>query len=256
MRLSVLKIVWGMFAFPWIYRGEFARALSLPLLVILGSTIAGSFSDANATELRWLIYSIYLLAFSWLALRCHRFALLGSATASPEGDSLPRTLLVFATTVIAVWIVQTTITLTLTSLTLTLSGSLLIPHATPPPPPDPAIQTIIDRIAFLASIPGMYLLARLGPLFPTIAIGRPWRPGDAFRMTRGNGWRIVCAVLLIPQLFKMFIQWVYSLNAGAVAMCIGVLLVATVSALGVIAMSLTYRELTAAPSPPPTTPPA
>ncbi len=260
MRLPLAKIAWGTFAFPWMYRGAFARALSLPLLALLACTMAWSIPGSTNQGPVSILQALYLLAFSWLAIRCHRLVLTGSH----RMDEAPRAfsmLGLFAITVILVWILQTLVKLALTAGVLAMVSTQNIPAGASQPPPayDPDVRTLIDRVAFFAGIVGLYPVARLAALFPAISLGEKWNAAGAWRLTRRNGWRLVVLVFLLPDLFRELVKWLYSNDPGAFEFAIVVLSLGVITSLGVVALSLSYRELAVEvtePAPPPTPPPA
>jgi hypothetical protein len=259
MRLPLGKIAWSTFAFPWMYRGEFARALSLPLLGLLACTMASN-TQISAGVASYLVAGLYLLTFTWLAIRCHRLVLTGSHRMDEASSRALGMLGLFAVTVVLLWAVQTVLTLLLTSSVIAALGTRYIEAGAPPSVGgDPEFQALIDRVVFVAQIVALYPVARLSPLFPAVAIGVKWNAAGAWRLTRGNGWRLVLLVFLLPALFESLVDWVQYDDFGAVGFAIAVLLLGAISALGVVALSMSFRELTAdfsAPEPPPTPPPS
>jgi hypothetical protein len=247
----MLKIVWGMFAFPRMYPAPFAAALSLPLLALLGCAMLAS-AVADQDGMRWAQYVVYLLAGSWLAIRCHRLVLLGSGRAPSEPMQAARALGLFALTYSVIWLIKVAITFLFVAVVLAVTASRYVAASdvpVTPPEPDPAVQQMIDLVALGAQIPGMYVFARLSPLFPMIATGESWNARTAVRLTRGNGWRLAIAVFLLPEIGKLIIELVYSQTPGIAQFVLGALLLAVVTALGVVGLSLAYCELTRAPPP-------
>ncbi len=259
MRLPLGKIAWSTFAFPWMYRGEFARALSLPLLALLACTMAWNSAAATGAGAH-VVSALYLLSFCWLAIRCHRLILMGSHRMDESVTRALGMLGLFAVTVVLVWVLQALVTLLLTSGVFAITNTRYIEAGAPQPPAfDPEVQAFIDRLAFFAGIFAWYPAARLSPLFPAVATGVKWNAAGAWRLTRGNGWRLVLLVFLLPALFEKLVDWVHYDDFGAVGFAIAVLSLGVIAALGVVALSMSFRELTAdfsAPEPPPTPPPS
>ena len=78
--LPLLKVLWGTFAFPSMFRGPWFRAVNLPLLVLIGIMLLWNLTDESTGILQaGLLYAGYLAATSWLAVRTHRLVLLGPA---------------------------------------------------------------------------------------------------------------------------------------------------------------------------------
>jgi hypothetical protein len=265
MRLPLLKILWGTFALPAMFRGAFFKSVNMPLLGIIGSTLLWTAGGYSGREfLRGISFASCGLMFSWLAIRCHRLVLLGSDEPSPPGYVRSvKSITIFLVSLVGVWIVHTLLTLLLTAIVVAVSFSRYVPAgSTPMAPPvvDPDVQRMVDWIAVAASVPGMYLAARLSPLFPAIALEHKWDLRAAWQLSRGNGWRLMVVVVLLPALFNFLVGALYRADASAIEIALLIVIAAVLTTLEVIALSLSYRELTASlaspPAPPPTHPPA
>jgi len=254
----LLKIVWGTFAFPWMYRAEFFRAVGAPLAVLIAATLlweAGAYSGTPGFA-RGLSYTFYLFAFSWLAIRCHRLVLLGSDEATPPWSArATKSIGIYLATMAGMWSVGVFLVLILASIVIAIFGSRYVPSGSGPPPFDPDVQTAVDRASRAATVVALYFAARLCPLLPAIALEERWDPLAAWRISRGNGWRLFAVVFLLPMTFNFTMTLFGSADPGGLRIAVLVIVSTLLTSLGVVSMSLSYRELAEPPAPPPTPPP-
>ena len=96
----------------------------------------------------------------------------------------------------------------------------------------------------------IYLMARLGMVLPAQAIGDRFDLVEIFKMTAGNGWRLVLATIL-PLLAAAIGLYPLALMAGKMPVWLAVLPMALnmllTSLIGVAVLSCAYRELKRAP---------
>ena len=261
MRLPVLKILWGMFAFPVMYPGAFLVAAGLPLIAIIAITlvwIAGAVPPGHQA-ISWTLLITYYGLFAWLAVRCHRMILAreeDGVAASPP--IVFRLVFRYLAALVTATVAKNLFVIVAVTVALMIFGRNFVPTPETHPPPAPAmngdLSWVIDWSMYLAYVPLLYLLARCSTLLPAVALGHEWSPGNAWRQTRDNGWRLVLVVFLLPWSLKAGIDWIYAATENK--LLVGVLAVFTslITALSVIGLSLSYRELPPWPAPPPTTP--
>ena len=99
-------------------------------------------------------------------------------------------------------------------------------------------------IEFVASIPALYLIARLSLVFPATAIDRPASLKWAWRTSRGNGWRLVVVITVLPWLLSHLVGLLYRDEATAAEIVVLTVLGTALFALEIAALSIAYRELT------------
>ena len=125
---------------------------------------------------------------------------------------------------------------------------------------DPAVVTLVLLLAIAASWAVLLATARLSLLFPAAACGRPLGFGGAWRLMRGNVWRLIGATILTVLPIKLITFAVTaamvaaSVPQGTNAAPIGLVIIAglietgadiLLAALGASLLSGFYRELVA-----------
>lgn len=253
-----------MFAFPVKFPAACFRAASWPLLGVIALSllwVSGVLPADLVTGWALLIPNAAL--FAWLAVRIHRTVLLdpedSNQTNSSQMISLAYRYLTALATGAALKLLFFLLAITLFSLVSAAIAWFMPVTTTPPtlsPEADPDTQRLINFISVVGQAPVLYLLARWSTLLPALALGREWAPRTAWRQTVGNGWRLVLVVFLLPWALSAAIDLAYASTGNAVLIALLVIARAVFLALGVIALSLSYRELPPWPEPPPTAPPA
>jgi hypothetical protein len=104
----------------------------------------------------------------------------------------------------------------------------------------PAWSPVLE---FLASLPALYLVARLSLVFPATAIDRHVGLRWAWRMSRGNGWRLVVVVTVLPWLVSHLVGLLYRDEATAAEIVLLTVIGTALFALEIAALSVAYREL-------------
>lgn len=261
-RLPVMKVIWGAFALPGMYRDTWFRAVAIPLLLLIGvSLLWNVFDEPGETFERGLWYVAWLAATSWLAVRCHRLVLLDPDQLTTTPSQAARIIGVYLATAALLWMIWFVICALLAAIAVSVfmmvSADGIAIAGTgprPPPAPDPEIQAWINRITVLASLPGAYVVSRLSLLLPAVALERPWSPRTAWELSSRNGWRLAIVVFAMPWLFSSFIDLLIGNGAAPLETGLLAVLLALLTSLEVTALSLSFRELERH-APPPTDPP-
>jgi hypothetical protein len=246
MRLPVVKILWGMFAFPMLYPRAFLVAGGPPLAGIMAASIAWAVLpiESVTSKTGMALMLVNWVLFPWLAVRIHRLVLLGDHRdgAAPRLRSVAS---YFAATIAGGLVFSIFLALLLMRYVPTNNGS----------PDVDAVVKLPMWISTALQLAPLYLLARLVLVLPGIALGHDWRLRDAWRLSRGNGWRLFVAVMLLPWGFSLLVDLAGQAMDSRIIDGGFAMIEALLSACGVIALSLAYRELEE-PAPPPTDPPA
>ena len=235
-----------MFAFPAIFPARTLRAAGLPLLGMIASTLYWASGAATSVAgMPWILLIADGVLFSWLAVRCHRVVLLGAHEDTPT-HRLKTVANYFA------GIVAGTLLL---ALFMAISSFRYVPTGADPTSEEGIIGLPVWAV-WIAQLLPLYLLARFALALPVFALGQGWHLLEAWKRTRGNGWRLVIVVFLLPVGIHQFVVFFYGYTYYSVAIAVLAIFRAILSAESVIALSLAYRELVPTPEPPPTTPPA
>ena len=242
VRLDVGKVVLGAFLVPWWHRRAFGRALVIPLiwLVTLALTwyFAGEYLPAFSA---WLFYVGYGVLFVVFAVTCHRLVLLDPhSIASRLYPRWSWRETRFILWMVGVWLIATAAFMVFA----TLLGN--VPHLWSPQGSPEANEDWFGWALYAAKVPALYVFARLCLVFPATAIDKRANLKWAWRLTEGNGWRLVLVVAVLPWILTQLVNLLYRGNASTVETVILTFVGCALFAVEIAALSLSYRELTGA----------
>lgn len=237
MKLFVIATADAAFREAWRHRWALLKALVVPAGV---AAAAGVLVERHEGDLGWLIVCLAatVVASVLFAVACHRTVLLGE-------DSLPRrwplwwsgrewryvgwslAIVVVLIPIMVVWI--------------PLTGFLIktLPRA---------LTDLGDGKVFIWIVyaPIYYVGTRISLVLPAAAVDRRTQLGEAWRLSRGNGWRLAIALVIPGGLLSLF-AWLLGLVFDAPE---GVVLkVALATAYGILGavtvtvVSVAYRTL-------------
>ena len=221
---------------PWRRRSDFAWALAVPLALLAGLSLAWYFAEALLRQVQgwWLFvlyWGVFAAFFTLFAVTCHRLVLLPSGRVrgiqSPRWSARESRFLFW---VITLWIVY----LVVWWVGMLVSANLL---------PNDQVAGWLKVIESLASVPALYLIARLSLVFPATAIDQPAGLRWAWRASRGNGWRLVVVVTVLPWLVSHLVGLLYRDEATAAEIVLLTVFGTALFALEIAALSVAYREL-------------
>ncbi len=224
----------------------------MPILAVIACTLAQNLAGLSANRpVQWTLYFIYSIALSWLAISIHRLVLIedGAERGQFSSTALKR-LGRFVGTVIGLWLAYLSLVLFIVNATLLPLARYTAVGESPKPFP-------IDFGWFMtgAMILAMWPIARLSLLFPALAVDRSFDPIAAWKATRGNGWKLAIVAGALPWALRSISDAMYRDEATWVEFGALLVLTAVFTVIQVVALSLSYWELTR-PEPPPTPPPA
>ncbi len=241
----------GAFKIPWDQRKPLARAIIVPLLVMVGVELIAELELLTLPEtLEWVWMFIYCVPTAWLAVYVHRFLLRDLSGAHTGLESgIGKRVALYALLVIAFW-------------ALFFGATFFAEQfGTPEIPPDDAedleqpmagaLQTA--TLIFASAVISALIGSRLCLVLPAVAVGGDVRA--AVHAARGNTLRLTVVFALLPILLIVITLLLFRDDASAVESGLLVVLGAIFTIVEVAALSLAYRELTQ-PAPPPTDPPA
>jgi len=251
-RLPLRRILFGAFALSWRHRGELARATGLPILAVIACTLAQNLAGLSVNRpAQWTLYFTYSIAVSWLAISVHRLVLIEDGAGREQFSSTAlKRLGRFVGTVIGLWLAYLSLMFFIVNATL-LPFARYVSTGESPGPLIPNFGWFMTGAMILA----MWPIARLSLLFPALAADQSFDPIAAWKATRGNGWKLAIVVGALPWALRSIADSMYRDEATWVEFGALLVLTAVFTVIQVVALSLSYWELTR-PEPPPTPPPA
>jgi hypothetical protein len=224
---------------PWRRREDFAYALPVPLALLAGLTLAWYFASELLRPLSgWMLFLGYCLTFAacftLFAVNCHRLVLLApprrlGAVALPAWSRRESRFLFWVVTLWIAYMATVWAALMLFAFAFSWSSTL---------------ETWFDPMQFAAKLAALYVVARFSPVFPATAIDRivDWK--WAWRTSRGNGWRLVVVVMVLPWVVSQLVGFLYRDEPSAPEVVLITVLGTALFALEIAALSIAYRELT------------
>jgi hypothetical protein len=223
---------------PWRRRNEFAWSLAVPLALLAGLSLAWYFAGDLVRQAQgWWLFLLYCIPFAMFftlfAVTCHRLVLLAPRRLhriqTPRWSARESRFLFWVVTLWAIYLVVWWVGMLLAANTWWRGGDLV------------AWTKVIE---FVASVPALYLTARLSLVFPATAIDQAAGLKWAWRTSRGNGWRLVVVITVLPWLASHLVGLLYRDEATAAEIVVLGVLGTALFALEIAALSIAYRELT------------
>lgn len=234
--LPIGKILMGAFLVPWWNRKAFARALAIPLMLMVAYSISWYYAyEQLPLFARWLAYMIYVAFFVLFAVTCHRLVLLDPIAVARRAE--PRWTWResrFFAWVLVFWALYMIVTL---SFVMTI-GTVVVNIVRE--------GDFFRWVEYAAKVGAYYVFARICPVFPATAVDRKANLRWAWHQTRGNGWRLFVVVGVLPWLLTFLFDAVYEFRDNPTPPEILLLSIAGTAlfTFEVAALSMAYRELT------------
>jgi hypothetical protein len=254
-RLPLRRIIFSAFTLPWEHRNEAFRAIAMPLLAVIACTLAWQVVEVSESlagrVAQNLIYSIvYAIATSWLAIEIHRLVLLDAAARGRLDIRTLRRLVLFCGVLLGLGLLHAAVTMLISNGIL---GIFIPPRYVPAGTGSQQVQQAFKLpfppqwIINAAAIASYWFVGRLSLMLPAIAIDQKADLVAAWRASQRNGWRLAVIVGALPWCLGRLIDFMY--RGGATSMEIGILVVlgALFIVVEVVALSLSYWELTSPP---------
>ncbi|MEJ2424341.1 MAG: hypothetical protein P8101_07730 [Candidatus Thiodiazotropha sp.] len=195
--LSVVKVASSVFQLISEKRLLLVRNLTGYVVVLTVTSICESYFDqGDDSVLAWSYSTIHGAVFVFFAVACHRVLLLDRD--SFEQDRMFR----FTGRELRFlgWSFVAYFYLLFVAMALMIPMSIIFEYIEG--------STLILAI-YISLLPGMYLFARLALLLPSTAVDQRNDINWAWGLSRGNGWRLVVLVGLIPQVFTLGETYLY-----------------------------------------------
>jgi hypothetical protein len=243
VKLPVGVVLRDTFSIPGQHMREFLKPLALPGLALAVLMQGWQFVDARTPALvDWGLYAVYTLLFSVFAVVCHRLVLFGPSpeTIAPRlrwGLRESR----FLGWGIGVWLIFSVTRLV--SLTLIVNVFYSLSSLVSDGASRDHDHTVFRSADYISYVIGAYALARVALVLPATAVDDKLGLRGAWRLSARNGWRLAIIVSLLPFVLSYALDLVSRENATVVEVILITLLSLITLMLGIIALSLSYREL-------------
>lgn len=238
-RLPVFETIRSAIEIIWQKRVALAKALLITAVVQSSvQVISGDFLDRK----EWLPQIATLLlqgvVFVVFAVICHRLVLLG------EG-SVPRFGLYSWSgreTRFLGWSIVTSFYFLIATVPILMGLVAVLVYGVPHPKAWKESLESIFYIFWLLVLPGTYFSSRVLILLPATAIDERHDTDWAWELTKGNGWRLVVVVGVLPALLGQFSQLPFWGNSAILDFA-GYLVGCVLTVIEIAALSLSFRFL-------------
>jgi hypothetical protein len=240
-RLPVRSILSDTFRIPFQHAGAFFKPLVLPGLALVVLTLGWQLTHGQmSVAVGWLLYAIYGVIFTIFAINCHRVVLLG-----PSPDTLaPKLVWGLRESRFLGWVILLAIVLAagrLLFIVVLLNAESLLSF----------VLTSRSRLGltwlkwseFLSYGPVAYVVARLSLVLPATAIESKTSLRSAWKGSARNGWRLVLIVGALPWVLSRAVDLMVRQDATSPELVALTMLSIIASMLGIIALSLSYQDL-------------
>jgi len=241
--LPVVEVIRDTFQFVWDKRARMLRALLIPAVLMLVAEQA--FTFANDDPLKWAQVFIITAIYVLFAITCHRLALMGDQGVPDYG---------LRTWTQREWryLGWAIVLITIGVFFFFVINSLVVSIVTRLIKAGVKIETIqpFESFVLLACTPILYLFSRFSVLYPAISLDQSVSAASAWRLTAHNGWRMAMVVCLLPWVLSFLLSYLLRENATHVETIIHKLLGLILLAVGIVALSFSYKYLTKQVTPP------
>jgi hypothetical protein len=232
-RLDLSRVIAGAFAIPWQRRATFVKALAAPALAIIAIKVGWWLAAERMTgAIAWAAWGANGVLWILFAVSCHRLVLLDQRSA--DVATIPgwgR-----RETMFLAWLAGICLT------TMVVGFVVLAPVAI-------VVSSVFSNALFetiqrpIGMVLCTYLFASLALLLPAAAVDVRTTFQKSWRQTRGNGWRVVVVVGVLPWTFAYLANFVEGDDPGVVTAVAMTALATTLLAVEISALSLSYQQL-------------
>lgn len=238
-KLPIAGIFFGAYALLFSRVSEFVRRLALPALMftaLMVSAVIGVFDGGSMMATYVFVFAV-LIVSTLASVSVHRIVLLGT-------DSVPRFGRAVPTKREAKFLLLVVIGYASIALLSLLFSNVQFKTLT---------SNTTASAAFVVVLMGwLYLVSRLLLLLPATALDRMPDPRRAWRISRGNGWRLFLLLIVFPALSAIILgtvadpplEWVAARLGWELIATLGWMVVhAPIFVAEIIMLSLTYQVL-------------
>lgn len=241
-KLPIKKILIDAFVIPWNYKALYARALAPPVLALVVTWAIWARANPESLILSYMYLFLYLVAFAYFAVTCHRLILVGANTHNSYNTIRIIFFLKWLVIIYGIFFALELISLTII---INLFPSIETKEITEVSikARSQQISTITEAVRDLLYLPLMYLVGRLSLIFPVTAVDLTASLKWSWKATRNNGLNILCVVGVLPWFLYILLLFIQRDNSTIYEQAIIALLTYLVTAISIFALSLTYRAL-------------
>lgn len=234
-RLPVAKVVLGAFLIPWMNRRAFVRALAIPALLLVSTSLGWAYVPKDLPlAANWGLQALNSLLYTIFAVVCHRLVLLDPISeASRVVPQWTKRESRFYFWMMAFW-----------GLFVAFSyGSAQVLMSDSIPGDNFWLRFLGGWFASACLVLAYYAFARLSVMFPATAVDATVNLKWAWELTAGNGWRLFLIVCALPMLFGGAVDALYRDGATTAEIIVLGIAGTAIFAVEIAAVSLSYREL-------------
>ncbi len=212
---------------------------ALAVLIVILLVVEHAVTLANDNPLKFVQAFIKMALYCLFAITCHRLVLLGDPGV-PDYGLRTWTLreskyLGWSLVILVVWLLFSFVVNSL--YVSTIVNDIEVGGSVESSRPIPIWLSLLY-------IPVLYIFSRLSVLYPAISLDQPVNAQWAWRITEDNGWRLTVVVCFLPSVLFYLAGLLLRDNATFVESLILELLGFILVAVGVVALSFSYKHLT------------
>lgn len=237
-KIPTASILTNAFLLPFSRLELYSQVLAIPTLLMV---LAYAFSFTSLLEnllIKIIFYIVYIIAMAYFIVTCHRLVLVNSRDPSiilkPGLYTISRFLVYF----IVIYSVASFVGAVIGMLYLYTVGNIYSPLLEP----DGGISEV-RQTTYISYLPTMYIIGRFCMVFPATALGYRVGLKWSWNATKRHGLQILFIVGIFPLALKILTDFIHRDNSTIVEQTLITILLYLFSAVGIFALSLTYKEL-------------
>jgi hypothetical protein len=242
--LPLGRILSEAFALPGQTRERLWRGIGVPCALVIGAALVMSVSGLQGhPRARLALAALGFCCIAAMTVVIHRLVLLPPAYSAANAAGLGlRRLGKAMVAMLILWLIYAVVGVVVAYALF----ETLVAMGTPLPPP------WLEAIGAAAAV---WLVARLYMVVPGLVLDQPHALATAWRISRGNGWRLAALLAVIPWLLVLYVQLMWPRGVDRLIFVLVVAMSMLLTIFVLFVASVSYRELMSR-VPPPKPPPA
>ena len=238
-KLPVLNIIIEAFWYPWKYKYQMFNALALPVAIVVIVSTAWYEFGVTVSRLSWIYYIAYVFSFSFFAISCHRFVLIGADNKVSQPYSLIIKKIIFFTLLgmliyllagIPFWFILTIAMNVLSDETLLSSSHNLTADN-------------FNWVKLLLMLPFGYFVGRFSLVLPATAIDVRTNLMWSWEVTKYNGTRMLILIGAVPWVTTILLDLLWRENGTMFEYVFLSMLGYLAVAVEIFILSIAFREI-------------